>query len=293
MQGVELADRFEAHRRRLQAIAYRILGSLTEAEDAVQEAWLRLARVDVDSVDNLGAWLTTVVSRLCLDMLRARGSRREELAGSQVADQVADLDPGDDPEQEALLAEEVGRALLVVLDRLGPAERVAFVLHDMFGLPFEEISVVVGRSSVATKKLASRARHRVRGAPAVGLADLARHRQVVTAFLTASRTGDVDAVLAVLAPGVVRRADQAAVAPGRPTEVHGARAVAEEIVVFGRNSQWAELALVNGAIGILVAPRGRLTVALAFTIDENTITGYDLIADAASLRQLNLAVLDD
>jgi RNA polymerase sigma factor (sigma-70 family) len=287
-----LAARFETHRSRLEAVAYRMLGSLSEAEDAVQEAWLRLARVDVGAVENLGAWLSTVVSRICLDMLRTRESRREDTSGRHGPDESADPDHGDDPEQEALLTDSVGRALLVVLDTLAPAERVAFVLHDMFAVPFDEIGPIVGRSSVTTKKLASRARRKVRGTPAIHGADLARHRRVVEAFLAASRTGDLDAVLAVLAPDVVRRADRAALPPERARTVRGARPVAEEIVVFGRNARFAEPALVNGAVGIVVAAHGRLQLALTVTIEGEKIVAYELVADPTRLRQLELAVLD-
>jgi RNA polymerase sigma factor (sigma-70 family) len=218
----ELAGLFEAQRGRLQGVAYRMLGSLSEAEDAVQEAWLRLQRADVSDVENLAGWLTTVVSRISLDMLRARAARREDLIGQEVPDAGWDSGQGGDPEQEAVLADSVGRALLVVLDTLAPDERIAFVLHDMFALPFDEIAPIVDRSPVTTKKLASRSRRKVRGTPAIGGAELARHRRVVEAFLAASRAGDVDAVLAVLAPDVARRADRAALAPGRPAEVRGA-----------------------------------------------------------------------
>ncbi len=286
-----LAERFQAQRGRMQGVAYRMLGSLSEAEDAVQETWLRLQRADTSGVQNLAAWLTTVVSRVCLDLLRSRAARREDLAGDQVPGDIQDLRPGGDPEQEAVLADSVGRALLVVLDTLGPAERIAFVLHDMFAVPFDEIAPIVDRSPVTAKKLASRARRRVRGTPAVSSAELARSRRVVEAFLAASRAGDVDAVLAVLAPGVVRVADRAAVAEGRATEVRGARSVAEEIVVFGRNARFADLALVNGAVGLVVAPRGRLRLALEFTVEDGQIAGYELIADPARLRRLDLAVL--
>ncbi|HEX5117441.1 MAG TPA: sigma-70 family RNA polymerase sigma factor [Pseudonocardiaceae bacterium] len=275
-----LAERFEAHRGTLRAVAYRMLGSVAEADDAVQETWLRLSRVDADTVDNLGGWLRTVLSRVCLDVLRARESRREVPTRD-------DLAP-DDPEREAVLADSVGRALLVVLDRLGHAERVAFVLHDMFAVPFDEIAPIVGRTPVAAKKLASRARSRVRGAPAVPGDELARQRRVVDAFLAASRAGDVDAVLAVLSPDVVRRADPM---PGRATEVRGARQVAREIAVFGRNARYAEVALVGGAVGIVVAPAGRLTVALACTVDGDRIAGYDLVTDPDRLRALDVAVL--
>jgi RNA polymerase sigma-70 factor, ECF subfamily len=288
----DLADRFEAQRGHLQSVAYRMLGSLAEAEDAVQEAWLRLERTDVSDVVNLAGWLRTVVSRVCLDMLRSRSARREDLAGQQVPDQSADHGQGGDPEQEAILADSVGRALLVVLDRLGPAERIAFVLHDMLAVPFDEIAPIVDRSPVTTKKLASRARRRVRGVPAVDGAVLVRHRHVVEAFLAASRAGDVDAVLAVLAPDVVRRADAAALPAGRPLEVRGARTVAGEIAAFGRNSRFADVALVDGAVGIVVAPRGRLLLVLAVTLgDDDRIAAYELIADPARLSDLDLAAL--
>ncbi|GAA3122814.1 sigma-70 family RNA polymerase sigma factor [Streptosporangium carneum] len=288
-----LAERFEAHRDHLLRVAYRMLGSLGEAEDAVQEAWLRLSRVDADGVENLGGWLRTVVSRVCLDMLRSRRARPEEPVGQQVPDLVGDADNGGDPEREALLADSVGRALLVVLDTLVPAERVAFVLHDMFAVPFDQIAPIVGRSSVTTKKLASRARHRVRGGSAIPTAELARRRHVVDAFLAASRGGDLDAILAVLVPDVVRRADPAALPPGAATEVRGARAVAEGIAVFGRRARFAETALVNGTVGVVVAPRGRLLLALGVTVEGDRIAGYDVIADPARLRRLDIAILGD
>jgi RNA polymerase sigma-70 factor (ECF subfamily) len=281
-----LAERFEAERDQLRRAAYRLLGSRAEAEDAVQEAWLRLVRVDAEEVRNLGGWLRTVVSRICLDLLRARASRREDLVGHELPDRTLD----GDPEQDAVLADSVGRALLVVLNTLGPAERIAFVLHDMFAVPFDDIGSIVDRSAVATKKLASRARQKINGTPAVPTDELDRQRRVVEAFLAASRAGDVAAVVAVLAPDVVRRADRAALSDGRPTEVRGARPVAEEIVVFGRNARSAELALVNGAVGIVVAPLGRLLLALSFTVESEQITGYQLIADPDRLRGLDLAL---
>jgi RNA polymerase sigma-70 factor (ECF subfamily) len=287
----ELADRFEAHRGQLHQVAYRMLGSPSEADDAVQEAWLRLERTDVSDVQSLGAWLRTVVSRVCLDQLRARASRREEPAGQDAAD-LRDPRPASDPEQAVVLADSVGRALLVVLDTLVPAERIAFVLHDMFAVPFDEIAPVVERSPATAKKLASRARRKVRGAPARDAAELTRHRRVVETFLAASRAGDVDAVIAVLAPDAVRRADRAALPAGRATQVRGARNVAAEIVVFGRNARFAELALIDGAVGIVVAPDGRLELALAITIEGERIAGYELIADPARLARLGLAVLD-
>ncbi|HEY3503490.1 MAG TPA: sigma-70 family RNA polymerase sigma factor [Actinocatenispora sp.] len=282
----ELAGRFEASRGHLRSVAYRMLGSGAEADDAVQETWLRLTRVDTGDIRNLTGWLTTVVSRVCLDMLRSRASRREDL--------VADPSPaaaGDDPERDAVRADEVGRALLVVLDRLGPAERVAFVLHDMFGVPFDEIAPIVSRTPVAAKKLASRARGRVRGTPTVGSAELARQRGVVEAFLAAARAGDLDAVLAVLAPDVVRRADAAAVGPDRAGEVRGARSVADEITVFGRTAGDAVVALVDGAVGVLVAPRGRLRLVVAVTVDGDHVASYELIGDPDRLARLDLAVL--
>lgn len=283
----ELVTRFETDRGHLRAVAYRMLGSLTEAEDAVQEVWLRLDRADISGVQNLTGWLTTVVSRVCLDMLRARKARREDPVGQQVSDQLPDTS---DPEQEAVQADLVGRALLVVLDALGPAERVALVLHDMFAVPFDQIAEVLGRSPVATKKLASRARQRVQGTPAVPPAELARQRQVVDAFLAASRGGDLTALLAVLAPGVVRRADPVALAPGVPAELRGAGQVAGEIAT--RYSPLAEPVLVNGSVGIMVAPRGRLRFVLAVTIAAGKIAEYEVIADPTRLGELTFAVLD-
>jgi RNA polymerase sigma factor (sigma-70 family) len=288
-----LASSFETHRNRLRAVACRMLGSRSEAEDAVQETWLRLARSDATAVNNLGGWLTTAISRVCLDMLRSRQARREELAGHPMPDEASGPHPGGDPEHEALLVDSVGRAMTVVLDRLGPAERVAFVLHDMFAVPFDEIAPIVDRSAPTTKKLASRARRKVQGTPAVTEAELTRQRHVIEAFLAATRAGDIDAVLAVLAPDVVRRGDRAALPAGRPTEVRGARAVTEEIILFGRNSHFAEPALINGAAGILVAPHGRLRLALTVTITGEQITAYELIADPDRLQHLDLAVLDE
>ncbi|MEU4449140.1 sigma-70 family RNA polymerase sigma factor [Actinosynnema sp. NPDC050801] len=278
-----LAERFEAHRPHLRAVAHRMLGSLPEAEDAVQETWLRLCRVDADEVDNLAAWLRTVVSRVCLDVLRHRRARRED-----ALDQVPDTAADDDPEAEAVLVDSVGRALLVVLDTLGPAERVAFVLHDAFALPFDRIAPIVGRSTATTKKLASRARHKVRGATALPDTGLTRDRHVVDAFLAAARAGDFDALLAVLDPDVVRRADPATVPPGTAAEVRGAHAVATEAVLLTANARHAEPALVNGSVGIVVAPRGRLRLALTVTVRDDRIAAYEVIADPARLRQLTI-----
>jgi len=286
-----LAERFEAHRADLRAVAYRMLGSRTDADDAVQEVWVRLDRTDGRDIENLAGWLRTVLSRICLDMLRARRSRREAPVGLQVPDTAWDEGAGGDPEHEALIADSVGRALLVVLERLTPAERVAFVLHDMLAVSFEEIATIVGRSLVAAKKLASRARQKVRGKPAVPAAELARQRHVVDAFLTASRRGDVEGLLAILDPGVVRRADPAALPPGIPAEVRGAREVAKEAAVFSARSAVAEVALVDGLPGIVVAPRGHLQLALTLTLRDGRITACDVIADPARLGGLTLAIL--
>ncbi|MER5280160.1 sigma-70 family RNA polymerase sigma factor [Streptomyces sp. NPDC002809] len=286
-----LAERFEAQRGRLRAVAHRMLGSPDEADDAVQETWLRLCRVDADEVDNLAGWLRTVLTRICLDMLRSRRSRREDLAGQQVLDQVQAAAQGSPPEDEAVLADSVSRALLVVLDTLGPVERVVFVLHDMFAVPFRQIAPIVERTPVTTKKIASRARHKVQGTPLVPADELARNRQVVSAFLAAARAGDLTAILAVLAPDVVRRADAIAVPPGGAAEARGARAVAEGTAALAHRSQLAELALVNGTVGVVVAPRGRLLFALTLTVEGDRITEYDVIADPARLQRLDLAVL--
>ncbi|KIF68449.1 RNA polymerase sigma 70 [Streptomyces sp. AcH 505] len=286
----ELAELFEAERGKLRAVAYRMLGSVTEADDAVQETWLRLGRVDAGELDNLPGWLRTVVTRICLDVLRSRRARPEYVTG-QPLDEVPDPAPAGRPEDEALLADSVSRALLVVLGTLAPAERVAFVLHDMFAVPFDQIAPIVERTPVATKKLASRARHKVRGVPAAPPAELARHRQVISAFLTAARAGDLPAVLAVLAPDVVRTADLVAVPPGGSPVARGAREVAEGTVVLADRSKLAELALVDGAVGAVVAPGGRLLFALTFTVEGDRIAAYDVIADPARLRELDLAVL--
>jgi RNA polymerase sigma factor (sigma-70 family) len=283
-----LAGRFEDHRGQLRAVAYRMLGSMTEADDAVQEAWLRLSRADVSGVGDLGSWLRTVVARICLDMLRARASRREEPLTWAEPAQAA----GGEPEQEAMLIDSVGRAMLVVLDRLPPAERVAFVLHDLFAVPFEQIAPIVERTPATTKKLASRARQRVRSRAAVPPAALARQRQVVDAFLAAARHGDLAALLAVLAPDVVRRADPAVLQPGGAAVVRGADAVARQTLVLGPRAAFAAPALVNGAVGAVVAPHGRLLIALAVTVRGGRVAGYDVIADPARLRRLDLAVLD-
>src|SRR6266571_1252583 len=255
-----LAEQFEAYRSHLRAVAYRMLGSVSEADDAVQESWLRLSRSDTSGVENLGGWLTTVVARVCLDMLRSRESRHEESLDEHVPDPILSSEDGIDPEHEALLADSVGLALLVVLDTLNPAERLAFVLHDLFAVPFDEIAPIVGRSPIAARQLASRARRRVQGAATVPDADLARQRELVDAFLAASRGGNFDALLAVLDPDVVLRADRTAVPAGMATQARGARAVVGRALSFSGRSPFAQPALVNGAVGVVVAPRGRLMI---------------------------------
>jgi RNA polymerase sigma-70 factor (ECF subfamily) len=275
-----LAQRFETDRPHLEAVAYRMLGSRVEADDAVQEAWLRLARNGADGVENLRGWLTTVVARVCLDMLRSRTSRREDpLAVAEV--ERAAVDPG--PESEAVLADSVGAALLVVLDTLAPAERLAFVLHDLFGVPFDEIADIVGRSPTATRQLASRARRRVQGVGDEGVADHSRRREVVAAFLAASRGGDFAALVALLDPDAVLRADAAAVATGAEPEVHGAAAVAG---TFAGRARAARLALIDGAPGLAWYHQGSLRVVFAFTLVEGTVTGIELISDPDRLRRL-------
>ncbi len=287
-----LAERFEEERGHLRAIAFRVLGSASEADDAVQEAWLRLSRSDGSSIENLGGWLTTVVARVCLDMLRSRQSRREEPLNAQAAEPVAKYRAGADLEQEALLADSVGMVLLVVLDRLSPAERLAFVLHDMFDVPFDEIAPIVGRSPAAARQMASRARRRVQGAAAVAKPDLARQREVVEAFLTALRGGDFKGLLAVLDPDVVVRLDEAAVRPGAPREIRGAENWAKGAVEFSRNIRFVQPALVNGAVGLVWAPRGRLLRALTLKMNRGKIVQVEVIADPARLRELDLAVLN-
>lgn len=288
----ELVARFETHRGQLRAVARRMLGTVNEAEDAVQEAWLRLSRADTSEVGNLGGWLTTVVSRICLDLLRSRTARREVSIGARIPEPVVPDPDRIGPEDEAILTDSVSRALLVVLERLSPTERVAFVLHDLFAVPFDKIAPIVDRSPAAAKKLASRARHRVKGTTTVPAADLAQHRQVVDAFIEAARGRDLDGLLALLAPDVVRRADPAALRPGMPTEVRGARAVAEEAPLFTRRAELAEVAVVDGDVGIVIAPRGRLLYAITLTIEDGKVAAYEAIADPARLERLDLAVLD-
>jgi len=281
-----LAGRFEANRPRLRAMAYRMLGSLSDADDAVQEAWIHAAGADSSAVDNPEGWFTTIVARVCLDMLRSRKSRREEPLDLQDAAVAG-------PEQEAMLADSVGLALLVVLDTLAPAERVAVVLHDTFGLPFGQIAAITGRSPAAARQLASRARRRVRGTASVPRTRLARQRQVAEAFLAAARGGDLGALLAVLDPDVVLHADAAAGPSGAPATLRGAAAVARGARAASTRSQYSRVALVNGTPGIVMAPRGRLRVVLAFTMTDDKISRIDVIADPARLQTLDLAVLDD
>jgi RNA polymerase sigma factor (sigma-70 family) len=276
-----LASRFEDNRARLRAVAYRMLGSTSEADDAVQEAWLRLSRSDTSEVDNLAGWLTTVVGRVCLDMLRSRKSRREEPLDTYVPDDVEAVDP----EQEALLADAMGPALLVVLDTLAPAERLAFVLHDLFAVPFEEIAPVVGRSPAATRQLASRARRRVQGAGTQP--DRGRQRAIVDAFLTASRGGDFDALIALLDPDVVLRVDDAAARIG----ASGARGAHEVAVTFAGRAKAAQLALVDGAAGAAWIHDGRARVVFSFTVTGGRIVAIDLLADPEHLRELDLELL--
>ena len=288
-----LAEQFEENRGHLRSMAYGMLGSLGEADDAVQEAWLRLTRSNTSTIENLGGWLTTVVTRVCLDMLRSRKSRREESLDAHLTEPAPKSEPGIDPEQEALLADSVGLALLVVLDRLAPAERLAFVLHDMFAVPFEEIAPIVGRSLSAARQLASRARRRVRGAGGARDVDLASQRKIVEAFLAAVRDRDLDSLLAVLDPDAVIRVDQAAAPPGAPTEIGGARVWAKQALAFSESARLARLALVNGEVGLVFAPCGQLLTVLRFAIRGGKIVQFQVIENPARLRKLDLAVLDD
>ena len=291
-EGGWLTERFEEHRTRLRAVAYRMLGSVSEADDAVQEAWLRLNRADTSGVENLPAWLTTVVARVCLNMLRTRASHREESLDARLPEPVAGDEDGADPEQEALLADSVGLALLVVLDTLAPAERLAFVLHDMFAVPFDEIAPMIERSPAAARQLASRARRRVRGGTAVAEADLTRQRRVVDAFLAAARGGDFEALVAVLDPDVVLRADKAVGPTRAPIVLRGVRNVAKGARLASARTPYTQPALINGAVGLVMAPRGRLFLVLSFTITDDRITEIDVIAEPDRLRRLDLAVLD-
>ena len=288
-----LAERFQENRGHLRAVAYRMLGSLSEADDAVQEAWLRLSRSDTSGIENLGGWLTTVVARVCLNMLQSRKSRREEPLDAHVPEPIVSREDGIDPEHEALLTDSVGLALLVVLDTLAPAERVAFVLHDIFALPFDEIAPVVGRSPAAARQLASRARRRVQGA-AVPDTDRARQREVVDAFLAAARNGDFDALVAVLDPDVVLRSDGGVARAGISVLVRGAAAVAGRALTFSRFAGAARPALVNGAAGIVAFdPHGQPFSVVGFTVTRGKIVEIDVLVDPERLRQLDLTVLND
>ena len=282
-----LAEQFEANRPRLNAVAYRMLGSVSEAEDAVQESWLRLSRSEPDRIGNLGGWLTTVVGRVCLDMLRARRARREEYVGSWLPEPIVSDDDGDHPEQEALLADSVGLALLVVLDTLTPAERLAFVLHDMFAVPFEDVGEALHRTPAAARQLASRARRRLRGATPNPDADLSRQREVVDAFLAAARSGDFNGLVAVLDPDVVFRADTGGVPPRARPPVSGAEEVARRILARGAPfAPLARPAVVNGAAGLVVASPRRPIAVIGFTVAGGRIVAIDLVADPAKLRGL-------
>ena len=280
-----LARQFEDARPHLRAVAYRMLGSVSEADDAVQEAWLRLSRSDESGLENLRGWLTTVVARVCLDLLRSRRARREDYVGSWLPEPVVSEDAEADPEQEALLADSVGLALLVVLETLTPAERLAFVLHDMFGVPFEEIGEIVDRSPAAARQLASRARRRVRGAAPTPDPDLRRQREVVDAFLAASRAGDFEALIAVLDPDVVFRIDTGGVAPPARAPLVGAEAVARQILARGTPlAPLARPALVNGGAGAVVNVGGKPFAVVSFTVRSGRIAEIDLVADPEKLR---------
>ncbi|MGC7098772.1 sigma-70 family RNA polymerase sigma factor [Amycolatopsis lurida] len=292
MESVDERDRlaaeFEQHRPRLRGVAYRMLGSLAEADDAVQEAWLRLNRTGGEEIDNLAAWLTTVVARICLNLLRSRENRREE-----PLDGVDAGASGADPAEEAALADSVGVALLVVLDLLNPAERLAFVLHDLFAVPFDEIGTLLDKSSAAARQLASRARRRVKGAGAAP-ADHSRRREVVHAFLAASRGGDFGALVALLDPNVVLRADAEAGPTSAPLVLRGAAQVGKGAIAAGSaRAAFSGPALVNGSPGVVLAPYGKLFLVLSFTVENGLITGIDIIAEPERLREVEIAVLDD
>ncbi|MCF6471478.1 sigma-70 family RNA polymerase sigma factor [Nonomuraea sp. MG754425] len=286
-----LAERFTEHRSHLRAVAYRMLGSLSEADDALQEAWLRASRAEVGQVRNLAGWLTTVVARVCLNMLRSREQRGEEPLDAQ-ADPLLGPASGGDPEQEAVMADSVGVALLVVLDTLTPAERLAFVLHDLFAMPFEEIAPMLERSPAATRQLASRARRRVRRPAPVPAVDLARRREVVAAFLAATRGQDFQALITLLHPDVVLRADKAVIPTPEAVAIHGAESVAKSAMAAMERAQFTGLALIDGALGLVMAPRGRLRVVLVFTVTDGLIAGIEVVAEPDHLQRLDLAVLD-
>ena len=285
-----LAEEFEEHRAHLKAVAYRMLGSMSDAEDAVQESWIRLSRTDSAALENLGGWLTTVVARVSLDMLRSRTSRREDPVAEVLTTSSAAGASGTQPEEAAMIADSLGPAMLVVLETLSPAERISFVLHDMFAVPFDEIAPIVGRSPAATRQLASRARHRVQGVDPAGAFDHTRARRTVDAFLSASRNGDFGALLALLDPDVVLSADADAVRVGATDLVRGSRAVAE---TFSGRARTAQLALINGQPGAVWAAGGKPRVVFSFTVDDDKITGIELIANSTTLDELDLILLDD
>jgi RNA polymerase sigma-70 factor (ECF subfamily) len=287
-----LTEHFEVHRARLRAVAYRMLGSVSEADDAVQDAWLRLSRADTSSVENLGAWLTTVVARVCLNMLRSRGSRREDPLDVHVPDPIISPEHGSDPEHEAVLADSVGLALLVVLETLTPAERLAFVLHDMFAVPFDEIAPMIDRSPAAARQLASRARRRVQGQAPAPDRDLKRQRDVVDAFFAAAHHGDFEALVAVLDPDVVLRSDGGGARARHTVVITGARNVAEQALTFGRLSPFTRPALINGAAGVVVVAHGRPLSVMAFTVAGGKVLAIDVLSDPERLQQLDLAGLD-
>lgn len=282
-----LTDQFEAHRAHLRSVAYRMLGNWSEAEDAVQESWFRLNRSDTDAIANIGGWLTTVVSRVCLDMLRSRKARREDSMEAYDFGKATDREAGGDPEKEAILADSIGLALLVVLGTLNPDERVAFVLHDIFAVPYAEIASIVGCSEAAARQMASRARRRVQGAKTSSKTDLSLQRKLVDSFLAAARSGDLDALLQVLDPGVVLRNDRVSV----PQEVRGTRAVAEQLM-WGR-AKAAKPALVNGEVGVVIAPGGQLLLVLDLAYADGKIVGIDVISDPARMQELDLVALSE
>ena len=284
-----LAGRFDANRSHLRSVAYRMLGSLSDADDAVQEAWLRLSRSDTTTVDNLGGWMTTVISRICLDMLRTRKARNEESLEFQLPDPIVSRDDGTNPEHEAILAESVGLALLVVLDTLAPAERLAFVLHDVFAMPFDEIGPIVGRTPTAARQLASRARRRVQGEATVPDTGLARQREVVDAFLAATRDGNFGALVAVLDPDIVLRVDTCALPTGTARLVRGAAAVAGQALTFSAIERIVVPALVNGTAGIVTFVGGQPFAVMSFTVRNGRIAMIDILADPARLQRLGLS----
>jgi RNA polymerase sigma-70 factor (ECF subfamily) len=288
-----LAQRFEEHRSRLRAVAYRMLGSVSEADDAVQDTWIRLSRIDADEVENLAGWLTTVVARVCLNMLRSRQSRREEPFGPHVPEPIIDPVTGVDPEHEALLADSVGLALLVVLETLSPAERLAFVLHDMFAVPFDQIAPIVDRSPEAARQLASRARRRVQGSSPVGDADLEQQREVVEAFLAAARDGDFEGLLAVLDPDVVLRADSGPGLPLATVEVRGAVEVASRAQSYARLGLVNRAVLINGSFGMMALRDGEPFSVGAVTVRGGRIVEIDILADPERLSQLDLTALEE